>query len=59
MYTTRLQRDIEKTVTSGRGYDPHVRTAIPRRLQDTEIGVQIALFNMDVQSGKVNPFDAV
>jgi hypothetical protein len=51
---THLQRQIENIVTTGRGYDKRKNTArTPSYLMDKEIGLQIALANMEMCDGKI------
>ncbi len=51
---TPIQRQIENQVTSGRGYDRRNTSRIPYKLLDTDVGVQIALCNMDASDGKLD-----
>lgn len=50
---TQIQRAIEETVTNGRGYDPKVNSRIPQDIQETEIGLQLTLLNMDLRDNKM------
>lgn len=56
---TDIQIQIEDAVTNGRGYDRKNTERIPGRLMNTEIGVQIALANMDTDDGKIDLFNVI
>lgn len=56
---TPIQRQIENLVTSGRGYDRRNTSRTPYRLLDTEVGVQIALCNMDTSDGKLDMYTVI
>ncbi|MBX4196681.1 hypothetical protein KW805_03770 [Candidatus Pacearchaeota archaeon] len=51
-----IERRIENAVTDERGYDRWevVRISIPKSLRNTELGLQIALANMDTIDGKLD-----
>lgn len=59
MEKTSIQRQIEKAVTSGRGYDRRNTARIPFNLEDSEIGVQTALANMDVCDWKMDMHETI
>jgi len=48
-----IQDAIEKSVTSERGYDRKNTSETPKYILNTEIGLQIALANMDATDGKM------
>jgi len=57
---TDYQREIERAVTSNRGYNGRKNTdRIPLELKDTEIGLQIALANMDITDGRGEYFSSI
>ncbi len=49
---TDIQSRIEQEVTSGRGYDRKNKERTPERILNSEIGLQIALFNMETCDGR-------
>lgn len=51
---TYIQKQIERVVTSRRGYDRKNTERTPDSLRNTEIGVQIALVNMETCDGKLD-----
>jgi hypothetical protein len=56
---TPIQRQIENQVTSGRGYDRGNTSRTPYKLLNTEVGVQIALCNMDTSDGKLDMYTVI
>ena len=56
---TPIQRQIEAAVTSGRGYDRKNTARTPWRFMNNEIGLQIALANMDNKDGKLDIYQAL
>jgi hypothetical protein len=56
---TFIQRQIENQVTSGRGYDRRNTSRTPYELLDTEVGLQIALCNMDASNGNLDIYTVI
>lgn len=57
MYKTQTQIDIENLVSDNRGYDRRNTDTIPFNLMDKEMGLQVALANMDVVDSKLGLYD--
>ena len=55
---TKIQKQIEVIVTN-LGYDSRNLVIMPDRLRNNEIGVQIALANMDIFDGKFDSLHSV
>ena len=58
-YKTEIQKQIEKTVTKGRGYDRDNTSRIPLNCLSSDIGAQIALYNMEIVEGKQDMYSVL
>jgi hypothetical protein len=59
MEKTKIQMQIEDTVTNSRGYERKNHLGVPSYLLNTEIGLQISLLTKDCYDHKISPDKAI